>query len=306
MKTPQLAITAVLALFLTAPVHAQNTEEGSETQAGPTETSAEAPEEINATADTVVSTIDETPLTLGEIIAIRQTLPQQYQQLPDEVLLAGLIQQMTDQQLMANAAEAAGLEGGRLIQLALKNQRRAVLADAYMAQQILERVNEATIQATYEDLYVNADPVEEVRAAHILVEEESKAQDLKAQLDEGADFAALAAEHGTDGTAARGGDLGYFVNEQMVPEFAEAVFAMQPGDISGPVKSPFGWHLIKMDDRRAKPVPPLEEVRDQIIGDMTKLAEEAIVAEIRAAASIVQPDEKIPAAAIRMDGLLGE
>lgn len=306
MKSPQLAITAVLALFLTAPVHAQNTEEGSETKSAPAETSTEAPEEINATADTVVSTIDETPLTLGEIIAIRQTLPQQYQQLPDEVLLAGLIQQMTDQQLMANAAEAAGLEGGRLIQLALKNQRRAVLADAYMAQQILERVNEATIQATYEDLYVNADPVEEVRAAHILVEEESKAQDLKAQLDEGADFAALAAEHGTDGTAARGGDLGYFVNEQMVPEFAEAVFAMQPGDISGPVKSPFGWHLIKMDDRRAKPVPPLEEVRDQIIGDMTKLAEEAIVAEIRAAASIVQPDEKIPAAAIRMDGLLGE
>ena len=107
-----------------------------------------------------------------------------------------------------------------------------------------------------------------MRAGHILVETEEKAKDLKSQLDAGADFAALAAEHGTDGTAQRGGDLGWFVHSEMVPEFADAAFAMEPGTISDPVKSAFGWHLIKLDERRDRPAPALEEVKDALLGEV--------------------------------------
>ncbi|MEM7188980.1 MAG: peptidylprolyl isomerase [Pseudomonadota bacterium] len=304
MKSSILPIAGLIALMLAAtPATAQTTEDSADTT---DEAPAAEAVPLDVTADTVVSTIDEAPLTLGEVIAIRQTLPAQYQQLPDEVLFTGLVQQMIDQQMLANAAEAAGLDQGRAIQLSLKNQRRAVLADAYMAAELIARVNDEAIQATYDQRFANVEPVEEVRAAHILVEDEEKAKELRALLDGGADFAALAAEHGTDGTAARGGDLGYFTKEMMVPEFAEVVFAMQPGELSGPVKTPFGFHLIKMEDRRAKPVPPLAEVRDQIIAELTQAAETAILAELRASAAVAPPAEEVPSAAVRLDNLLAE
>ena len=180
------------------------------------------------------------------------------------------------------------------------------MADAYMAKALLERVNEESIQAAYQERFVDAPPVEEVHAAHILVETEEAAAALKARIDEGADFAALAAEAGTDGTASRGGDLGWFVREQMVPEFADAVFSLETGTISGPVQSPFGWHLIKLNERRDRPVPTLADVQEQLIGEMTENAQKAIVEELRAAAKVENNQDIVPAGAVRQDGLLTE
>ncbi len=145
-----------------------------------------------------------------------------------------------------------------------------------------------------------------MRAAHILVEDQAEAKDLKAQLDKGADFAALAAEHGTDGTASRGGELGWFVHEQMVPEFADAAFAMQPGEVSDPVQSPFGWHIIKLEERRERPVPPLAEVRDQIVEQLTQKAQADVLTEVRGAAEIELGAEEVPAAAIRADEMIAD
>ena len=290
--------------LLTTPASAQTSQTETEQESAPSneaETQATDP-----TASTVLVTVDETPITLGEVIAVRQSLPAEYQNLPDEILLSALVQQMTDQQLLANAAFTAGLEDLPTVQFSLRNQKRAVLADAYMAKTLLGRVDEAAIEAAYAERYVNAEPVEEVRAAHILVPEEAKAKDLKAELDAGADFAALAAEHGTDGTASRGGDLGWFSHEMMVPEFADAVFGMEPGDVSEPVKSPFGWHLIKLDLKRARPVPPLDEVQDQLIAELTEQAQSAIIQELREAAAISQPSDVVAPAAVRQDGLLTE
>jgi len=257
------------------------------------------------TADSVVMVVDEAPVTLGELIAIRQSLPEQYQQLPDEVLLEGLTRQLTDQQLLANAARADGLQNRQAYEIALKNQRRAVLADLYMAEELVRRIDEAAVEAAYRRLVTDAPAVEEARAAHILVPEKATAEEIKAKLDAGADFAALAAEYGTDGTAQRGGDLGWFTKDQMVPQFAEAAFAMQPGEISDPVQSPFGWHLIKMDGRREQPKPELDEVREAIVSRLTQEAEEAILSELRAAAKITVTED-IPASAIRRNGLIAE
>lgn len=257
-------------------------------------------------ADTVIATVAGTPVTLGELIAVRQGLPPQYQQLPDEVLMNALVEQTADQILLGRAAREAGLDRKRAVQLILENQARAVLAETYMDRAVAERVTDAAVQQAYDAAYASAEPVEEVRAAHILVEDEAKAQELKAELDQGADFAALAAEHGTDGTAAQGGDLGWFVHGQMVPEFADAAFAMQPGEISAPVQSPFGWHIIKLDERRERPAPPLAEARGQIIDELTQQAQTDILSQLRAAAEIERGAEQVPASAIRADELVAD
>ncbi|MEM9736102.1 MAG: peptidylprolyl isomerase, partial [Pseudomonadota bacterium] len=131
-----------------------------------------------------------------------------------------------------------------------------------------------------------------------------EADEIKAKLDGGEEFAALAAEHGTDGTAQKGGDLGYFVHEQMVPEFADAAFAMEPGQISEPVESPFGWHLIQLNDRRDREPPALQEVFGDIATELTGAAEEAVISEITDGIEIERLDTGIPAEAIKDDALL--
>lgn len=302
---PRLALLTAVLTFGAGTALAQSTEEpappAAEEQAP---AQAEAAPTPSFDADTVVTTVDGTPITLGEIIAIRQSLPDEYQQLPDEVLMNGLVQQLIDQQLLANAAHAAGLRDLPSVRLSLRNQERAVLADAYMAQELLARVDAEAIQTAYDEQYASAEPVKQARAAHILVETEDAANALKTELDGGADFAALAAEHGTDGTASRGGDLGWFSEEQMVPQFAEAVFAMEPGTVSAPVETPFGWHLIKLEDKRDRPVPPLAEVQSAILSALTEKAQIDIIAERREAAKIATPEVQIDPAQLRQDALI--
>lgn len=303
-----LTVTAAFALVGgLAWAQSAGTETQTETETQPAaEQTSEAPAITDPTIGTVLATVDETPITLGEVIAVRQALPDQYQQLPDEVLITALVQQLSDQQLLANAGHAAGLSDLASVRLSLRNQKRAVMADAFMAKELLTRVDEATIQATYEERYVNAPAIQEVRAAHILVETEQKANELKAQMDAGADFAALAAEHGTDGTASRGGDLGFFVKDQMVPEFAEAAFAMEPGTISDPVQTAFGWHLIKLDEKRDRPVPPLEAVEGDLVTELTQAAQEAILTELRDAAKVETRFDDVAAEAVRNDTLIAD
>ena len=209
---------------------------------------------------TVLARVGEIEITLGEVIAFRQTLPDQFQQLPDEVLLESILTQMIDQTLLENAARESGLDSKAAYQLALRNQRRAVMADAFMSAEVLANVTEDRIAEAYETQVANAPAVPEVRSAHILVEDKALAEDLKAKLDAGADFATLAAEHSTDATASRGGDRGWLPFDRMVPDYAEAVRNMVEGELAGPVQTPFGWHLIRVDGKRDRPVPPLELV----------------------------------------------
>lgn len=299
---------AALGLVLGGPAaYGQTTTE----PAAPAPAAAEAPATepampmADVTADTPLAEVDGETLTLGQLLALRVQLPEQYQQLPNQVLLDGLTQQVIEHMLLAQAAEKAGLASDPMVMLNLKIQNRAIMADAYLRAEMAKRITPEAIQALYEERYVNAPPEKEVRAAHILVDSEEKAKELKAQIDGGADFAELAKANGTDGTAPRGGELGWFAHGDMVPEFADAAFAMEPGTVSAPVKSAFGWHLIKLEEKRDRPVPPLEEVRQALAGELAQTAQQGILEELRAQASIVMPDLKVPPEAVRADGLLG-
>lgn len=273
--------------------------------AAPAATEAAEPAPMAEVAlDTVLAEVNGEALTLGQLVALRSQLPAQYQNLPDEVLLDGLTDQMIEHMLLSQAAEKAGLRERPAVALNLKNQSRAILADAYLRSQMADRVTNEAVEALYAERYANAPAEEEVRAAHILVDSEEKAAALKAELDGGADFAALAGEHGTDGTASRGGELGWFAHGDMVPEFADAAFAMETGTVSGPVKSAFGWHLIKLEERRDRQPPELAEVREDLAGELAQQVQQAVMTELRAQAAIVKPDLKVPPSAVRADGLL--
>ena len=137
-------------------------------------------------------------------------------------------------------------------------------------------------------------PKEEVQARHILVDTEELAKDLQKKIADGADFAALAKEHSKDpGTKDDGGMLGYFSTGQMVPAFEQAAFSLQKGQVSDPVKSQFGWHLIKLEDRRQKPPPTFEEVKDRILASMVHQRAQAVAAKLREEAKIEYIDEAI-------------
>ena len=310
IRPPQAASVLALALVLgSAPALAQEAGEAAADQtpeagvvAGEGEDASMALDELSA--ETVIATIGDFELTLGQLIAVRQSLPQQYQQLPPEVLTEGLLSQLVNQTVLAVRADAQGLDERVDVRLNLLNQRQSALADAYLRARVEQRVDAAAIEAAYRERYAEAAPTEQVKASHILVEDKATAEDIRAKLADGAAFADLAKEYGTDGTAEKGGELGWFEQGDMVPEFSEAAFALEVGEVSEPVETPFGWHLIRVADRRDKPVPKLEEVRQEIAQSLAEQAQESVVEQARSEAEVSFPDRKLPAEAILQDALI--
>lgn len=292
------------ALCLALGGHAAFAQTSSGQQAGAEQPAAVAEAAPDYAIDTPLAVVNGENLTVGDMVVIRRQLPEQYQALPDEVLFNGLRDQLIDQLLLAQAAAEAGLEQQPSVAIQIANQRRATLAEAYLRSEIAARVTPEAAEALYKERYVDAPPQQEVHAAHILVDSEEKAKELKAQLDGGADFAELAKANGTDGTASRGGDLGWFVHSDMVPEFADAAFAMEPGAIGGPVKSAAGWHLIKLEEKRERAAPALEDVRGQLAGDLAQKAQDDVLAAAREKAKIVMSETPPPASSIRADAML--
>ena len=257
------SLAAAAALALAAPVAAQE-----------------------ADPETIVATVNGEPITLGDIASLRADLPQQYDQLPDETLYEGIRRQLVDQKLLTQAAEAADVPGEPAVARALEIQRQSLLSDFYMRLQMRERLTPERLAEAYEARYGDAGPTREIKASHILVDSEETARDLKDQLDQGAEFAELAAEHGTDGTRERGGDLGWFDRTVMVPQFAEAAFEMEVGEVSEPVETQFGWHLIRVTDEREKPAPTLEEVRGELANELGGAIAQEVLEGLREAAEI--------------------
>jgi peptidyl-prolyl cis-trans isomerase C len=253
---------------------------------------------------TTVATVNGETITLGDLVAVRRELPQQVQQLPDEMLYDGIRSQLVDSRLAADAAEAAGLADEDRVAAALDRQRTALLADFYLQQLIAEEVTDERLQAVYQQTYVEADPVREVEASHILVQDEELARSLIEQLDDGADFAALAAEHGTDGTAQQGGNLGFFARDRMVPPFAEAAFAAEIGDNVGPVRTQFGWHVLRVTAERDQPVPPFAQVRGDIRNEVVQEVVQARLGDLRDAAEVSVAEDRPGLDALRDDSLI--
>lgn len=254
------------------------------------------------TADTVVATVNGADITLGHMIAMRESLPPQYLQLDDRTLFDGILDQIVQQQALA---DVAGAELRKRDTLALENQRRSYLSGVTLDETARAAVTDEAVQALFDEKYAHAEPGKEYSAAHILVATEDEAKAIKAELDGGADFAAIAKEKSTDrGSAAAGGDLGWFGVGMMVKPFEDAVIAMQKGEVSAPVESQFGWHIIRLDDLRTAAKPTIEDVRAELEGELQGRAVEARVTELTSAAKVEKKVEGIDPAILKNIALI--
>jgi peptidyl-prolyl cis-trans isomerase C len=293
MRTLLIA-TALSGLLASTPLMAQD-------QAAPEDTGAPA---ADYDASTVLATVDGTEITLGNLVVLRSRLPQQYQEVPDEALFPGLLEQLIDQTLLAQSESSSQEEDPLEVKLLVENERRGALAAMAINDIIAEPLDDAQVQAAYDEMFANFQPQPEFNASHILVDSEEKANELKAQIDGGADFATLAKGDSMDGSAESGGELGWFGAGRMVPEFETAVMGMKPGEVTGPIQTQFGWHLIKLNETRESSHPPLEEARPQIEDQLRQQQVQQAIASLREGADISQSDVNVPPAAIRDTGIL--
>ncbi len=234
------------------------------------------------TAETVVATVNGKEITLGHLILVRASLPQQYSQLPNEVLFDGILNQLVQQTVLADTMEGTP----RRVEMSLENERRQLLAAEAIDALLAGEMTDAAVQQAYEEQYANAEPGREWNASHILVETEEEATALVERARGGEDFAQLARDHSTGPSGPNGGELGWFQAGMMVPPFEEAVQALEADGISDPVQTQFGWHVIRLNDSRLKDVPPLEEVREEIEMQLQQQIVDARVQELTEAANV--------------------
>ena len=263
MRPPVLAAAALAVLCHAAPVLAQTT-------------------------DPVVAIVNGSQIKRSDVEAAYQSLPEQYRQLPLDAVFDPLLDQVITSTLLLAEANRQQLETDPEIQAQLARAHDGVLRDGLVKRAIDQGVTDEKVQAAYDALRTQPGfAFEETRAAHILVAEEAQALEIIAQLQAGADFASLAKEKSIDPSAqTNAGDLGYFRREAMVPEFAEAAFTIAPGTVGDtPVKSQFGWHVIRVEDRRQS-VPSFEEKAPELREQLSREIVTALVTDVRKGATI--------------------
>ncbi|WP_164661440.1 peptidylprolyl isomerase [Tropicibacter sp. Alg240-R139] len=243
--------------------------------------------ETKPTADTVVASVNGEEITLGHMILARAALPQQYQQLPDEVLFQAILDQLIQQNLLK---QSRGADVPKHVELALENEQRSLLAADLLEDIASGAMSDDAVQAAYDAQYSEWTGGDEFQASHILVETEEEAKAIKADLDNGADFAAMAKEKSTGPSGPNGGSLGWFGMGAMVPEFEEAVVGLNPGEVSDPVKTQFGWHVVLLSDKRKAEAPTLDAVRGELASKIQQDAVDAKVAELTKAGEIERPE----------------
>jgi peptidyl-prolyl cis-trans isomerase C len=207
-----------------------------------------------------------------------------------------LITYLSDVILLSQAAEKQKLADNADVQRRLAFDRNRVLMEALLQNAGRAAITDAAMHQVYDDAVKQMPAEQEVHARHILVPTEDEAKAVAAELKKGADFAALAKEKSKDPGGANGGDLGYFTKDQMVPEFAEAAFKLDKGQVSDPVHTQFGWHIIKVEDKRTKPTPTFDQVKGQLQNYVAHRAQAELVDNLRKSAQIERLDKPGPMA----------
>ncbi len=254
------------------------------------------------TADSVVATVNGTSITLGQMIVLRGTLSEQYQALPDDVLFKGILEQLIQQTMLE---QSLGDKITKRDQIAVENNKRGYLSGIALQAVVGASVTDAALQAAYDARFKDATAKTEYHAVHILVATEDEAKAIKTELDGGADFAELAKAKSTDtGSGANGGDLGWFGTGAMVKPFEDAVIAAKVGEVTAPVQSDFGWHLIKVMETRIAAAPPLDDVRDELASEIEQKAIETHIKTLTDAATITRPGMEFDPKSLRVETIV--
>jgi peptidyl-prolyl cis-trans isomerase C len=238
-------------------------------------------------SDPVVATVDGSPIYRSDVIAVQRTLPAQFQQLPIEVLFPAVVERLIDTRLVVNAGRKENLQNDDEVKRRLAGLEDRVIQEVFLSRKVETAVNEQAVRERYEQMAKATPAKEEISARHILVQTEQQAKDVIADLKKGGDFAEIAKAKSIDPSGKQnGGDLGFFSREEMVPEFSEAAFKLKDGETSqAPVKSQFGWHVIRVEARRTQ-APSLEEMREQISNDLSQEVVAGMVGKLREGAKV--------------------
>lgn len=244
-------------------------------------------QDVKVDDDPIVATVNGHEIHRSDVTVLFQNLPAQYQQIPPNVLFPQLVEQLVTGHLMQTAGRALDLHNDEAVLARVKAFEASAIQQAYIEHKVAEEITDEKIIQVYEDTVGNVEGPEEVHARHILVKTEDEGTAIIKELSGGADFAALARERSTGPSGPSGGDLGYFTKDAMVEPFAAAAFALDIGAVApGPVKTQFGWHVIKVIDKRRKAAADLEESRAQIEDLLTREFVTAHMAELRGKAEI--------------------
>lgn len=239
---------------------------------------AQAPSPATPT-DPVVARVNGAEIRLSELQSEAQRLPEELRAMPAPMLMPLLLDQLITQKALIAAARAQGLANDPEVRASLRRAEEEVLQQALITRTVAPLMTEEALRARYQRDVASRPAEEEVHARHILVPSEAEARAALAEARRpNADFAEIARRRSTGPGSREGGDLGFFKRGDMIPEFAAAAFAMQPGQVSeAPVRTQFGWHVIKVEARRAVPPPPFEEAREAL---RQRAFEEAVNAEV--------------------------
>ena len=234
-----------------------------------------------------VAEVNGEAIFLEEVMKIAEQLPADIRQQPLPNYFDRIVDDVIDSRLAAAAGNDAGLTNNPevLAQMSIAAQR--VLAEAYITTELRKVVTEEEVQKAYQLFISDESAREEIKARHILVASEAEAKAIIAELNSGADFVSLAKEKSTGPSGPNGGDLGYFARGAMVPSFENAAFALSVGSHSSePVQTQFGWHIIKLEDKKTAEAPPIETLRGQLQANLANQALSRIIETLRAPASI--------------------
>lgn len=210
----------------------------------------------------VVAIVDGKKIKAAEVREFAATIPQ-LKELPFEMVYPQLLDTMINARVLLLAAEKEGLESDPEVKKNMQLAKDQILSQTYLLKKLESSMTAEKLKALYEEEMKNYTPQEEVRAKHILLNSKKEAQDVLVQLRAGADFATLANTKSLD-SENKDGELGYFTKSMMIPEFGEAVFALRKGEISEPIKTPFGWHVVLVEDKRLAAPPAMEDIKDQL------------------------------------------
>lgn len=283
-----LAGAAALTL-LAGPVLAQDATKPAEAPAAAPAAPAAAGDQAGKPDDPVAATVNGQPILRSEVLEAINSLPQQYRQMPVEMLVPLMAEQVATARLVAQKGVDAGLQNDPEVKARLETAERRIIQDVWLQRQIKAKVTDQAIQDAYKKYLADNPAQDQVKARHILVDSEDKAKDLIKKLEGGAKFEELANANTTDPSGKEsGGDLGWFSKEQMVPEFADAAFKLEKGKYTtAPVKTQFGWHVILVEDKRTLPQPTLDEVKPQLEEQLSQQLVPQIIAEVKQGAQIV-------------------
>ena len=239
-----------------------------------------------AGADETVATVNGKPIKLSDIALADEEMGAALSRLPEEKKFQYLLSMLIDRTIVAEAARSKKMQDDPMVKRREAYFNEKALRDVYWVDLMRDKVGEKQVKAYYDENIAKAEPEMEAHAAHILVSSKEEADKIEAAIKGGKSFEDEAKAMSKDSSAANGGDLGWFKKGDMVPEFANAVFAMKPGQISAPVKTQFGWHVIKLIAMRKAAKPTYDEAHDDIMRLLVRKEGNEVMEDLRKSAKV--------------------